>query len=144
MNCNNCNSDNTQRLEVVYENGTQNINTKSRSTGLGFSRFGSSIGFGRTKTTGVARSTAAIKAAPPAKKKLLWFIVMVIVGISFVGSKNNVSHDYIIGVILLAVGGFFLYKNITFNKKTYPQLYQSWLKSWMCNKCGSIFHTESN
>lgn len=143
MNCNKCDSDNTQRLEVVYESGTQNINTKTGSTGIGFGRGGAAIGFGKAKTKGIARSTSAMKAAPPTKKKLLWFLVMVFIGLTF-ASRHAAPSDYLIGGALLIVGGFFLYRNIMFNRKELPRLYQIWLNSWMCNKCGSIFHSEAN
>lgn len=144
MNCNKCNSDNTQRLEVVYENGTQNINTKSGSTGIGFGRGGVSLGFGKTKTKGTALSTSAIKASPPAKKKIKWFLLMIFIGLMLISDKHAGTQALVGGGIVLALGGFFLYKNVMFNIKVLPQLHKIWLDSWMCNKCGSIFHVEAN
>ena len=43
MKCTNCTSENTQRLEVLYKIGTQNIATTSNSAGAGI---GGGFGFG--------------------------------------------------------------------------------------------------
>lgn len=141
MNCVKCNSDNVQRLEVIFDNGTSDINTKSGSTGIGFGRGGIGIGFGKTKTKGTSQSQSAIKASPPAKKKLWKFIALFVLGVFFTIDKNAGTGLILGGVAMMLIGGFFTYKNFTFNKKEYPELYKIWLDSWMCNKCGWIFRT---
>ena len=69
MKCTNCTSENTQRLEVLYKIGTQNIATTSNSAGAGI---GGGFGFGgvRTSTSGKSQSLLASEAAPPEKQKL--------------------------------------------------------------------------
>jgi len=80
MNCISCNSENTQRLEVIYEGGTQHINTKSNTTGTSLlNPIGGFFG-AKTTTKGTSMSSAAQKAAPPAKKSPKWSISMIIIG----------------------------------------------------------------
>lgn len=136
MQCTKCNSENTQRLEVVFDHGTQNISTTSHSAGAGV---GGAFGVGgvRTSTSGTQQSTLASKAAPPAKQKFTWAIVMAIVGFFFL---NGGMEAKIFGAILIAVGGFVTYAAIQFNSQKWPRLYQYWKESWLCNKCGTIYH----
>lgn len=137
MQCTKCGSDNTQRLEVVYEGGTQSINTISHSAGAGIGG-GFGVGGVRTSTSGTSRSTLAIKATPPQKKKFIWLIVMIIAGFMFLGGKD--TGNIILGLVLIAVGGFATYTAIQFNSKKWPSLFQYWKDSWLCHKCGTIYN----
>ena len=136
MQCTKCNSENTQRLEVVFEHGTQNISTTSHSAGAGI---GGSFGVGgvRTSTSGTQQSTLAGKAAPPAKQKFMWAIIVAIVGFFFL---NGGMEAKAFGALLIAAGGYFTYAAIQFNSQKWPGLYQYWKDSWLCNKCGTIYH----
>ncbi|APC96479.1 hypothetical protein [Francisella frigiditurris] len=139
MNCTSCNSENTQRLEVIYEDGTQHIHTKSKTAGTSlFNPIGGLFG-AKTTTKGVSMSSAAKKAAPPIKKSFGWPIIMIIAGII---CFNGTIGVILIGLLLIASGGFLGYKNFKYNSEIFPPLYSNWLNSWMCNKCGSIFTTE--
>lgn len=141
--CPQCSSDNVQRLEVVYEQGTQNINTTSHSVGggggIGGGGFGGGLGSATTRTSGTAQTSAAKKAAPPAKKGT----VSVLIGLLIVGAVIGAMFDHFIGLsIFLGLGfwGFTIFKkNSAYNNNVHPGLYQQWLKSWMCNKCGNIY-----
>jgi hypothetical protein len=132
MQCTKCNSDNTQRLEVVYENGTQNINTRSHSAGAGI---GGSFGVGgvTTKTSGVSQSMVGEKASPPNQKSYKWSIIGAIAGILFLGTP-------LFGGPLLLISAYFLYVAFNYNKSEWPPLYQHWQECWLCNKCGTIYH----
>lgn len=139
MQCTTCNSDNVQRLSVVYEHGTQKINTSSRTVGGGggFGGRGLGGGFGSasTATTGKSQSLSAKKASPPNKKPIIIPALLIAAGLLaiFAGSL------YIIGIVLLSVGGFLFWKFNQYNKSTFPPLYAQWEKSWLCNKCGAIY-----
>lgn len=142
MQCPKCSSDNTQRLQVVYEHGTQNISTTSSSIGGGFS--GSlGVGAAHTKTEGTSQSTMAQKSAPPEKTGWGAFVALMTIGILvFLGSE---SIGWKIGSGLLTIGMFFSTKNaIKFNKNEWPALYQKWTESWVCNKCGNFYHQPLN
>ena len=135
MQCPNCNSENTQRLEVVYEHGTQAISTTSKSVGGGF---GGTFGVGgvHTSTSGTSQSTMAQKSAPPVKQKWGYTIAMMVVGLlCFNGSLGYIMF----GVALVAAGGFPLYRAFEFNLGQWPNLYQAWKESWVCNKCGTFY-----
>ena len=69
MQCTKCNSDNTQRLEVVFDGGTQNINTTSNSAGAGI---GGSFGVGgiRTSTSGTSQTSLAWQPPPTLSRVL--------------------------------------------------------------------------
>lgn len=140
--CSKCGSDNIQRLEVIYEHGTQDINTSSKTVGVGLGGGGLGVGGGKTKTSGQSQSVMAQKAAPPAKKKMVFFIVMVIVGLIMASSFKENYMVGLAGLVFLALGGFLSYKTFIYNKNEFPLLYQTWLNAWMCNKCGNIFVIE--
>jgi hypothetical protein len=68
MKCPKCESENTQRLEVAFHSGTQNISTTSNTAGVGIGS-GGRIGFGGgvTTTSGQSQSVLASACSPPAK-----------------------------------------------------------------------------
>lgn len=137
MNCEKCGSDNVQRLEVVFDGGTSQINTNSRTGGVGLGRGGLSVGGANTKTTGTSQTTLGAKAAPPAKKPYKWAIISLIVGYLFChGGVGSI----VFGVLLIAAGGYFIYAAVTYNKNQWPALYKHWQECWLCHKCGSIYH----
>ena len=120
----------------MYDNGTQNISTTSHSAGAGI---GGTFGVGgvRTSTSGTSQSTLANKAAPPAKHSLKWAIISIVIGLFCLGGSAGVIF---FGVLLMAAGGYFAYTAFQFNSSNWPQLYQYWKESWLCNKCGTIYH----
>lgn len=140
MKCPKCESENTQRLEVAFQGGTQNISTSSNSTGIGIGSGGSiGLGFGKTKTSGQSQSVLAQQAAPPAKKSQKWPIIGIALGALMVYSKGP-AELIIIGFIAGGVGAYFYYSRKQYNTKEWPSLYQHWSESWLCHKCGGIYH----
>jgi hypothetical protein len=139
MQCTKCNSDNTQRLTVVYEHGTQNINTTGHSAGVG--DVAGSLGFGgvRTKTRGTSKTTMAQKASPPEKKPMKAGVILAIIGFFCFSGHGNMK---IIAAVLMAVGAYNIYRAISYNSNKWPELYRYWSNSWLCNKCGTIYHQE--
>lgn len=134
MQCNKCGSDHTQRLEVIFEGGTQTINTASKTAGAGLGgAFG--IGGAVTKTSGTSQSALAQKATPPAKQNTLIGLCglggFFFIGGSFVGT--------LVGLATLAGGAYLGYRAYQYNANTWPGLYQRWHESWMCQKCGNIY-----
>ena len=136
MQCTKCNSENTQRLQVVYDNGTQNINTISHSAGAGIGgAFG--VGGARTSTNGISQSTLAHKASPPAKHSMKWAIISIVIGLFCLGGSTG---SVAFGICLIVIGGYFSFTAVQFNSNNWPGLYQFWKESWLCNKCGTIYH----
>lgn len=144
MKCPKCESENTQRLEVAFNNGTQNISTTSNSAGVGIGS-GGKIGFGGgvTKTSGQSQSVLAQQAAPPVKKSYKWPAIGaffgILGGLSGLGDMSTV----VTGLAILGVGafsGYVCYSRFQFNSQEWPKLYQHWSESWLCHKCGGIYH----
>lgn len=134
MNCPSCHSDQTQRLQVIYEGGRQNISVTSTSYG------GTSGASGpvNTYSSGTSTTQLAQKCAPPAKKD--WSIGMVIAvigGMMFLFAHDGTWRAFGVGGIAL---GVYLYKAAsTYNTLVLPPLMEKWMKEWHCNKCGSIY-----
>jgi len=138
MQCPQCNSDNTQKLSVVYEHGTQNIQTTGRTygsgVGLGRGGFGVGLGSSTTSTKGKSQSIAAKNAAPPDKKKIIIPLALMGAGLFTAFAIHGIT-----GLLLVAVGGFIFWKFSQYNSNTYPPLMEQWQRSWLCNWCGSMF-----
>jgi len=139
MICPNCGSDNTQRLEVIYDSGTSNINTTGVTSGVGLAR-GLGGGAAVTKTSGVSRTTMAVKAAPPIKKKWI-FLALIAFVVLLVGISSGSIGGILFGVGLAGGAGYLCYKMSIYNNHVWPGLYQTWLRSWMCNKCGATYES---
>ena len=136
MQCDKCDSDNTQRLEVVFENGTSNINTRSHSAGAGIGG-GFGIGGVTTKTSGTSQTVLGEKAAPPMKKPYKWAIISIFVGLLFLSGSGGAM---VFGGLLIAAGAYFIYAASVYNKNEWPPLFKHWQECWLCHKCGSIYH----
>jgi hypothetical protein len=160
MKCPKCESDNTQRLEVAYQNGTQNTSTVSSTIGAGVGR-GGGVGFsGLTSTSGKTQSALAATCAPPEKiKKNIFSVISTFIGgfflfmaifevfIMFVGKGAFSFSMIVMFVVTLMMSSPFLYmgKRLSrttehFNLHELPKLIQKWRESWVCHKCGCIYH----
>lgn len=139
MKCKKCDSDNIQSLSVIYESGTQKINTTSRTSGggvgFGGGGLGAGLGAGRTKTSGTQQSHLAEKAAPPKKKSFAASVIIILIGVV----AAYFELPIIILLLAITIGGFLGYRAWKYNKEEFPPKYQTWLNSWHCNKCGTIF-----
>jgi hypothetical protein len=142
MKCPKCESDNTQRLEVAFHSGTQNIATTSNTAGVGIGS-GGRIGFGGgvTTTSGQSQSTLAAACAPPVKKKAFKRSSLVILSVFMLICTWQVHWVFFV-ISLLFIG--FRWKinlaNAKYNADVWPPLYQRWSESWICHKCGGIYH----
>jgi hypothetical protein len=92
-----------------------------------------------TTTSGISRSVLAQKAAPPEKRSLTAVLLLALIG--FLCLRGNI-WVVTLGLAMMAVGIYGLYNSIRFNSEYWPKLYQRWLNSWMCLKCGNIYHKQ--
>jgi hypothetical protein len=143
MKCDKCGSDNTQRLEVVFHNGTSSINTQSHSVetgGIG-SAFGTKLGGVITETKGTSQTVLSQMAAPPQRKPVdkVGPALLGGGGLFYYGWNNEGPMSMLFGSLIIALGVYTLYSAITYNKK-WPLLYKQWQESWLCHKCGNTFH----
>jgi predicted RNA-binding Zn-ribbon protein involved in translation (DUF1610 family) len=140
MQCPKCGSENTQRLQVVHEQGTQVINTTSNTvgTGLNASPFASlGLAGAQTKTTGTAQSATAKKAAPPAQYPAYSNLVLSLLGVFCLAAEWWIVK--IAGVAMIAGGVYAVYWAKSYNREKWPALYARWEASWLCSKCGTIY-----
>lgn len=137
MQCPTCNSDNVQKLKLIYESGTHNTVGRSHTTG---SVYGSGGGYGTmsasTTTRSKTQSIAAKNVAPPSKKSYTTTILLILAGLIIIKFLEGGS---VIGLILLGVGAWLGYTAYTHNKDKWPGAYNTWSKSWQCNKCGHVY-----
>jgi divalent metal cation (Fe/Co/Zn/Cd) transporter len=52
------------------------------------------------------------------------------------------SMPVFILLIAIAVAAFLGYRAFKYNKEQYPPLYDTWSRSWHCNKCGNIYSVQ--
>jgi len=139
MQCNQCGSDHTQRLQVVYEGGTHAISSISRTLDTGSLDAALGISDSVTTTVGISRSILVQKMAPPEKRNLSAVVLLTLIG--FLCLRG--STGFILGgLAMMAVGIYGLYNSIRFNRETWPRLYRRWLDSWLCHKCGNVYHQQ--
>jgi len=144
--CSSCQSDNAQKLSMVYENGISSIDGHATTGGVGAGRGGLGVGVARSKVRGTQQTALSKKAAPPVKKRLIRNAIFYVIGILIVPALintvfniNNHTLQAIVGLAYIAVGGYYLFTNYTYNKNVWPPLYQQWDRQYMCQKCGTIF-----
>lgn len=148
--CQSCGSDNVQRLSIVYDGGTSEINAKESGVGLGFGSGGLGIGLGSSKIKGSNQSLLSRKVAPPAKKKtlkhfLLWGIGLFIVPslVVTIFEWNASFSQFLVVLAYLAAAGTHLYSDFQFNRTIFPDLFSRWDESFLCLKCGLVSQVPS-
>lgn len=137
MKCPTCESENTQRLETAYRSGTQNISTFSTTAGAGIGGGRLGGGGGVTRTSGQQQSMLASSCMPPSKVSYKWPIIGLIAGFFLLIAG---SATFLIGLVIGGGSGYLFYTRHQFNTQKWPSLYQRWSESWICNKCGNMYH----
>lgn len=138
MQCPSCGSDHCQRLEVVYDDGTQNIRTTSHTAGAGLAGGMYGAGGATTTTTGKSQSRLAGKAAPPPKRR--YAAALLGGGMGLIGLFNASQGWWLVSLVMVGVCAYFLYRAFRFNTGQWPALYRHWLDQWICHRCGHIYH----
>lgn len=139
--CPSCQSDNIQRLSIVYEGGLSDINTKSSGTAIGFGRGGVSLGVGGSKTKGSSQTETSKRAAPPAKKPYLKPIAVIFVVFMLFSffAEGNKFLGILNSVFLLGGEAGWIFYAFNYNRNNWPPLKSVWDKSYLCNRCAQIF-----
>lgn len=143
MICKNCNSENTQKLSLIYEHGTNNISTSSKTVGIGIGSGGLGVGSASTSTAGISQSILAHKVSPPKKNSYFLAGFVMLLGAILLCNVNGFSvKDSIFGLIGIFFFGFgikIFRVNYRYNSKAFPKKYFEWTKTWHCNKCGNMY-----
>ncbi|NYE62478.1 hypothetical protein FHW58_003693 [Duganella sp. 1224] len=116
------------------------VNTTSRSVGVGIGRGGLAVGGGKTKTQGTSQTVASQKAAPPAKKPYLKpllyiFLAMVVAGLFLTGPVLGP----VVSLVWLGASIAYIIAARKHNSEVWPQLYAQWDRSFVCNRCSHTF-----
>lgn len=140
--CPACNSDNVQRLSMVYLGGLSTIETRSRGSGLAIGGEGIGIGSGRSKTRGTAQTVVSMRAAPPLKKtylKPVGLIFFVFAVISLLTINNTIVQQLTEFAWITTTGGWLIFA-LHYNLIKWPILKALWDNSCLCNRCDTVFY----
>lgn len=145
MQCPTCGSPTCRRLEVIYDEGTTNIDTTCNTSGVAGGFVGGHLAFGmggaNTTTSGVSRSRLAQIAAPPASKPVKgWFITgfIALVAFSFISFGDHWLLDSVALAIAILCACTIVWA-AWWNSARLPTLQQHWRIKWMCGACGQTF-----
>ena len=139
MKCDKCGSEHTQRLEVLYEQGLSNTQSKSRGIGVGVAGGGIGIGAMGMKSDSSSISVFAQKAAPPNKASYKIQIIMLVLSYFILAGNPMFQIWFFIGLGLLITGAVLTIGAFRYNSRIYPELMRKWRDTWVCNQCGHKF-----
>jgi hypothetical protein len=146
-----CNSENIQRLSVVYEGGLSYIDTTTSGMAAGYGNGAGGAGSVSARTTGTSQTTASQRAAPPPQKGYLWPLVLIgfaALVLSWLNSvfidppSRNDLLDHLIGLTWMASSVAAIYFIFQYNSTTWRQLKAAWDNSFVCNRCHEIFRLD--
>lgn len=138
--CTSCGSGDIQRLAIVYESGTSNIETTTHgsTTGVGIGS-GGRLGVGTAasshRTSGTQMTELAKRAAPPEQKTGLGWIAIGLIAAVVLA----VIISWIVAVPVLAGFVFLARQGMQYNSNVWPGLKSTWDRSWLCHRCGATF-----
>ena len=132
--CPQCASDNMQRVEVAYLQGSSNIQSMSNTVGAGIGRGGIAVGGAKTSTTGASQSLLAESLSPPVKAGWWAPILMVSIGIFLI-----VTIAFALFGLVIFAGGLVLAWQVHKKNKNYPNALEVWRRNWICLRCGGVF-----
>jgi hypothetical protein len=153
MQCPKCKSEDAVKLSVVNASGLSDIQFHSRGHAWALGDGGLLLGFGSSKAIGTSQTHLSKLAAPPRKKRYRYLILAWLIGFFmaeplidvFTASARNpdalLRQDFqtfayafsALVVLSLAI----LWR---FNHVIFPRRRDLWIRSFMCRRCGEIFH----
>jgi hypothetical protein len=151
--CPKCESEDVQRLAMIYQHGT----ATSVSTGSTLGAVGDDLAVAGTVTSGKQQSLLAQQAAPPQPRGnsgclLITGILLVAFGllapfvtVTRMADNRDVSLlpvgivVIVVGIILLVLSRARVRNNAEYNRTTYARLKERWDRTWLCLRCGSRF-----
>lgn len=129
--CPNCQSENIQKLSLIYQAGSSDFSAVTRGVGIGTG----GLGVGGASTDGTQVSALAQKYGPPPKfpaiKTILFGLIGSVLVAAFSGSE---LLGTVFLVALLGLGGFFLYSNFV----VHPRAMEKWNRKFLCMRCETL------
>lgn len=156
--CPKCQSEDTQKISVIIEHGTTEIETETRSTGVGFGSRGSvGFGVGKSSTSGVAQTTLAKKFSEELNTPAsilqgiigaILLVASIYVGIKVGGFFSSSFIGWSSGIVLFLAAAYFASTTILKPSDAAIALEKRkelWKESGCyCNRCGNPFIPGSN
>lgn len=129
--CPHCGSENIQRCQVIYQQGTVNHSYTTRS------------GDYESNTSGTESTSLAQSVAPPEQKETFWG-TMLVTGIIAAIALFDGGHYIVAGIFGLLAGGSFVTSQEAneYNEKQWPTEFKNWQNSYLCHRCGHCFIME--
>jgi hypothetical protein len=143
MNCAQCQSENTQRIELIYEQGTSEIHTRSSSIGSAVSFGGGfSVGSGVTTTRGTQQSRLAKKMAPPGRAPTILALIAALIlgGLAFLAANTPGTLATFICVACFLGAAICIAYSVYWEKSVREPKLDGWRKTWHCNRCGAVYY----
>jgi hypothetical protein len=138
--CTKCGAGEVRRLSLIYQEGLSTINTQSQTMGSSFGGGGAAFGSASTHTTGRQQTALSKQASPPAKKHtILWSISAAMFGFVSLAGLAHPGFGTVITIGITAMSVRFALRAKAYNALKFPELYQRWERSFMCNRCGEVF-----
>lgn len=151
LQCPNCKSADLKKVSLVYHEGLQRVNTRTRLRGVVVGSDGPDMLVGRATTKGTDQTEISKTLTPPKKwsyVKLLGRSILVFLSIGWmVFYVNTITRNASsvssgpLTIYSLVSAGVFLVLCIAYwkhNRFTYPRRYGQWDRSFICQRCGTI------
>jgi hypothetical protein len=149
LRCPKCNSIDLKKVSLAYQEGTYQINTRTRIRGLLFAGGGPGVLVGRTTTRGSQQSALSKRLSPPSKwsyaKLALWSGIVTLIAL-FLYAQHVMSSPPPVSslpvklyavlapvVLLLLVGIVWRHNHSVFRKR-----FAEWDRSYICQRCGAM------
>lgn len=145
MDCPHCGSTSCQRLEVVYDSGTRDVNMTGHTSGMAVGLVGGHAAFGlgsaTTNTEGTSRTRLAARAAPPQVRPVRgWFIAAFVFFVIFCFLSDWAPWFWTAAPLaVLALCIYMIVRAAWWNSKKLPSEQRKWRREWMCHSCGQTF-----
>jgi len=151
MRCPNCTAGECTKLSLVYLNGLPEVRTKARGRGFTFGEMADAFHF-RGRTKGICQTRLSKLAGPPCKLRyrhvILWWGLGLVILYWFFGYLvwlhqlsafravalfPQYAHAYS-GLALFVLASLWWY-----NHQVRPGRFRRWERSFMCDRCGTVF-----
>ena len=147
--CPQCNSENTQRLDIAYKTGVRSVSGSTSNIGVGTSSSGLGIGASEGNFVSTQKSLFSSSIQPPEKKSagcitgigvfILIPFIIVFLGMGIGG--NFEQFMFTLTGVLIGIGIIWvdrLQRN-RFNRDEYEPNNRIYQNKFICLRCGNIF-----
>jgi len=144
--CPKCGTDNVRSVPLIYAEGTTRVEVAA-------AYIGTKDNYGVAPMFGSSQTLAARRLSPPARKSAEWvagWIVIAlaafIVGAMFYWGRESYGLGgmlMVVGPIVGIMGAMATASNVReYNESVWEPAYEAWQRSFLCQRCGTIFETD--